>query len=244
MCVTHIDYVPNQAWIETICLNFPFLQCENSCAGTRRAAAEGDVWIFWCRYHVTGRRGESIITNLVHSTVALMWFRHRASLIRLQRFMAGPGFSEACRGRRMWITAQCSSTVLSRWLHLFWQALDCVWWWETALGLHSAPALQLTMWIMKTWRGKSVHQQTPTPINPSLKGSTAETPDVPRCGVHALQTPAETWWSRWTRVLHSLLFQQLRFSLFWSLISFKYTKTINKQTKARWYWPSRFRLKA
>lgn len=85
--------------------------------------------------------------------------------------MAGPGFSEACRGRRMWITAQCSSTVLSRWLHLFWQALDCVWWWETAPGWRSAPALQLTMWIMETRRSKSMHQQTPTPINPSLRGS-------------------------------------------------------------------------
>ena len=85
--------------------------------------------------------------------------------------MAGPGLSEACRGRRMWITAQCSSTVLSRWLHLFWQALDCVWWWETAPGWCPAPALQLTMWIMETRRSKRMHQQTPTPINPSLKGS-------------------------------------------------------------------------
>lgn len=137
---------------------------------------------YWCQYHVTGRHGESIIANLVHSRVALLWFWHGASLIRRQRFMAGPGFSEACRGRRMWITAQCSSTVLSRWLHLFWQALDCVWWWETAPGWRSAPALQLTMWIMETRRSKSMHQQTPTPINPSLKGSTAETPDLPRRG--------------------------------------------------------------
>lgn len=135
---------------------------------------------FCCQYHVMGRQGESIIANLVHSTVAPLWFWHGASLIRRQRFMAGPGFSEACRGRRMWITAQCSSTVLSRWLHLFWQALDCVWWWETAPGWRSASALQLTMWIMETRRSKSMHQQTPTPINPSLKGSTTETPDVPR----------------------------------------------------------------
>lgn len=149
-----------------------------------------------CQYHVMGRQGESIIANLVHSIVALLWFWHGASLIRRQRFMAGPGFSEACRGKRMWITAQCSSTVLSRWLHLFWQALDCVWWWETAPGWHSAPALQLTMWIMETRRSKSMHQQTPTPINPSLKGSTAETPDVPQSRSHALQTPAETRWGQ------------------------------------------------
>lgn len=117
---------------------------------------------YWCQYLVMGSQGESIIANLVHSEVALLWLWHRASLIRRQRFMAESGFSEACRGRRMWIMAQCSSTVLSRWLHLFWQALDCVWWWETAPGWSSAPAPQLTMWIMKTQRSKSMHQQTPT----------------------------------------------------------------------------------
>lgn len=164
-----------------------------------------------CQYHVMGMQGESIIANLVHSIVALLWFWHGASLIRRQHFMAGPGFSEACRGRRMWITAQCSSTVLSRWLHLFWQALDCVWWWETAPGWRSAPALQLTMWIMETPRSKSMHQQTPTPINPSLKGSTAETPDVPQSRSHALQTLVETRWGQRTQVLRWALFQHPKF---------------------------------
>ena len=149
-----------------------------------------------------GRQGKSIVANLVHSTVALLWFQHRASLIRHQCFVVGPGFSEACRGRRMWITAQCSSTVLSRWLHLFWQALDCVWWWETALGWCSAPALQLTKWIMETRRSKSMHQQTPTPINPSLKGSPQRPPDVPHYSSHTHQTLTEIWWRQWTKVLH------------------------------------------
>lgn len=111
---------------------------------------------YWCQYGVMRRQAESIVANLLHSEVALLWL----SLIGRQCFMAGSGFSEACRCRRMWITAQCSSTVLSWWLHLFWQALDCVWWWETAPGWHSAPALQLTMWIMATRRSTSIHQQT------------------------------------------------------------------------------------
>lgn len=111
---------------------------------------------YWCQYGVMRRQSKSIVANLVHSEVALLWL----SLMGRQCFMAGSGFSEACRRRRMWITAQCSSTVLSWWLHLFWQALDCVWWWETAPGWHSAPALQLTMWIMETRRSTSIHQQT------------------------------------------------------------------------------------
>lgn len=197
MCHTHLLHSESSmSWKDTSSFSFwEFLHGHMlNCCGRQHTKC-------WCQCHAMGSQGESIITNLVHSTVALVWFRHWASLIRLQRFMAGPGFSEACRGRRMWITAQCSSTVLSRWLHLFWQALDCVWWWETAPGWRSAPALQLTMWIMETRRSKSMHQQTPTPINPSLKGSAAETPDVPRCGLHALQALAETWWSQWTQVL-------------------------------------------
>lgn len=51
---------------------------------------------FWCLYHVMGSQGESIIANLVYSAAALMRSQRRASLIRLGRFMAGPGFSEAC----------------------------------------------------------------------------------------------------------------------------------------------------
>lgn len=109
------------------------------------------------------KRGGLITANPVHSTVAHPRFQHRPGLIKRTHFMAGPGFSEACRAERMWITAQCSSTVLSRWLHLFWQALDCVWWWETAPGWRWAPVLQLTMWIMETRRSKRMHQQTPTP---------------------------------------------------------------------------------
>lgn len=142
---------------------------------------------YWSQYQVMEKRCKSIIANPAHSTVALLWFQHRACLIKRKHFMAGPGFSEACRGERMWITAQCSSTVLSRWLHLFWQALDCVWWWETAPGWRWAPVLQLTMWIMETRRSESMRQQTPTPINPSLKGSAAETPNIFHHGSHALQ---------------------------------------------------------
>lgn len=177
---------------------FFFLQGENSCAGTRWNRCGKWNTNYRCQYHVMGRQGESIIANLLHSQVALLWLWHGAALIRRQRFAAGSGFSEACRGRRMWITAQCSSTVLSRWLHLFWQALDCVWWWETAQGWRSAPALQLTMWIMETRRSWSMHQQTPARllILPS-KGSTAETPKVARRGAarahtHARQSPAAT----------------------------------------------------
>lgn len=44
-----------------------------------------------------------------------------------------------------------------------------------------------------------MHQQTPTPINPSLKGSVAETPDISHCGSHTLQTLAETRWKQWTQ---------------------------------------------
>lgn len=52
-------------------------------------------------------------------------------------------------------TAQCSWTVASRWLHLLWQPLGCVRWWETARGRRSAPPLQLTTWIMASRRSRS-----------------------------------------------------------------------------------------
>lgn len=113
-------------------------------------------------------QGTSVTANLA-LRLFILKFHYNDFLIRCQSFMAGPGFSEACRGRGMWITAQCSSTVLSWWLHPFWQALDCVWWWETAPSQHSATTLQLSTWIMETRRRWSVHQQTTAPINPSLK---------------------------------------------------------------------------
>lgn len=173
--VTQICFIRNKPWAERTCFNYLFFYIVSIHAQAhtelRRKATYQLLVPIPCV-----RRAGWVDHNLVHSTLAHLWFQRRASLIRRQRFMAGLGFSEACRGRRMWITAQCSSTVLSRWLHLFWQALDCVWWWETAQGWCLAPALQLTMWIMETRRSKSMHQQTPTPINPSLKGSLQRPP--------------------------------------------------------------------
>lgn len=52
---------------------------------------------YWCQYGVMGRQGRSIVANLVHSEVALLWL----PLMGRQCFMAGSGFSEACRRRRM-----------------------------------------------------------------------------------------------------------------------------------------------
>lgn len=165
---------------------------------------------YWCQYHVIGRQGQPITTNLFHSRVALLWFQRRAFLSdtnvswpdQVLVRLVGAGECELRLNvpRQCWAGGFiCSDRLLT----------VC----DDERQLWVGARHWLFSWQSELWRPEEARACISRPplllILPSKVHHKA--PDIPCCSSHALQTLAETWWRQSNQVLHWFLCQHLKF---------------------------------
>lgn len=155
---------------------------------TVRVHAQAPTELLWKEtlwiVHVTARQGESIVTNLVQDTEALLWLRHKGlpwsdSGVSWQDLdLVRPVGAGECEirlnvPRLCWAGGFiCSDRHLT----------VC----DDERQLRVGARHRLFSWQCELWRPEGARaciSRPLTPINPSLKGCSAETPDATLCGL-------------------------------------------------------------